>query len=169
MKLDTKILPGRKPLTCFDTEEAKKFINKLGYFTNEFCHFEYLKQCPYGYLRRVDGNRKPFVISNSNQQYEFFIPIEWLTEQEFRPFTLDEFNAIYQIGDLITFRSKNGTLKIVGSYSGYAVLNNDYMTPSDCGINIGSKYYSLQTFFNDYELFNEESESWQPFGTEVTK
>ena len=40
MKLDSRIIEGRKPLTCFDTDEAKQFIGQEGYFANsidEFC------------------------------------------------------------------------------------------------------------------------------------
>ena len=32
MKLDARILPGKRPLGCFDTEAAKEFIGKEGYF-----------------------------------------------------------------------------------------------------------------------------------------
>ena len=31
MKLDPRIIKGKKPLTCFDSEYAKQFIGKKGF------------------------------------------------------------------------------------------------------------------------------------------
>ena len=35
MKLDSRILEGKKPLDCFDVEEAKQFIGKKGYLPSK--------------------------------------------------------------------------------------------------------------------------------------
>lgn len=34
MKLDPRIIEGKEPLTALDTEEAKQFIGKEGYFAD---------------------------------------------------------------------------------------------------------------------------------------
>ena len=36
MKLDKRIIEGKKPLSCIDTDEAKQFIGKQGYFCRGF-------------------------------------------------------------------------------------------------------------------------------------
>ena len=46
MELDKRIKEGKRPLTCFDTEQAKRFIGKECYFTNAYCTFEELNSIP---------------------------------------------------------------------------------------------------------------------------
>ena len=40
MKLDSRIIDGKKPLTCFDSDEAKQFIGQEGYFSNDKTDFQ---------------------------------------------------------------------------------------------------------------------------------
>lgn len=102
MKLDKRILPGKRPLGCFETEEAKEFIGKEGYF----CRYEHLfsdakKIGSTSTLVQIKpGETDPFVpqIMIDRDQpfgYEYFLPAEWLKPEEpenkWRPFTLDEF------------------------------------------------------------------------------
>ena len=42
MKLDSRILEGKKPLTCFDVEQAKEFLGKECYFSNCKGHYKNL-------------------------------------------------------------------------------------------------------------------------------
>ena len=39
MKLDKRIFPAKRPLTCFDAEYAKQFIGKKGFVTDELNQF----------------------------------------------------------------------------------------------------------------------------------
>ena len=64
MKLDSRIIEGKKPLTCFDSEGAKQFIDKDGYFANSIDEFCNLNNVIYGKLFDVDDSTNiPFVIT----------------------------------------------------------------------------------------------------------
>ena len=56
MKLDSRIIEGKRPLTCFDTEEAKQFLGKWGYFNNNLKPNDYEKvfTCSFGAWRNND-------------------------------------------------------------------------------------------------------------------
>lgn len=100
MKLDERILPGKRPLGCFDTEAAKEFIGKEGYF----CRYEHL----FSDAKTIGSTSvlvqikpkdpAPFVpqIAIDRDQsygYEYFLPAEWLKpeepEPEWRPFGVE--------------------------------------------------------------------------------
>jgi hypothetical protein len=53
MKLDPRIIENKKPLTCFDAEEAKQFIGKEGYFNNNLSRFCYLNNCVNACLKNI--------------------------------------------------------------------------------------------------------------------
>ena len=42
MELDSRIKEGKRPLTCFDTEQAKEFLGKECYFSNCKSHYKNL-------------------------------------------------------------------------------------------------------------------------------
>lgn len=79
MKLDSRI--KKKPFTMFDTDEAKEFIGKKGFFTNElenFNDFNYNAfKISYGTLREVgDIIYNPFFI-NGRDGFKYFLPEEF--------------------------------------------------------------------------------------------
>lgn len=79
MKLDSRI--KEKPFTMFDTDKAKEFIGKKGFFTNElenFNDFHYnASKIGYGTLRKVsDLNFNPFFI-NGRDGFKYFLPEEF--------------------------------------------------------------------------------------------
>ena len=79
MKLDSRI--KEKPFTMFDTDKAKEFIGKKGFFTNSlenFNDFHYnASQIGYGTLRKVsDLNYNPFFI-NGRDGFKYFLPEEF--------------------------------------------------------------------------------------------
>lgn len=53
MKLDPRIIEGRKPLTCFDAEEAEKFVGQKGYVSDDISTFTDLDFCESGKLEHV--------------------------------------------------------------------------------------------------------------------
>jgi len=80
MNLDKRVKPGYRPLTCFDTEEALKYIGKPCYFTSEIGRFNVLnKYCDYGILEEVlDPALEPFQMAGEDDEtYQFIIPEEW--------------------------------------------------------------------------------------------
>lgn len=80
MNLDERVKTGYRPLTCFDTVEARKFIGKPCYFTSEIGRFNVLeKYCDYGILEEVlDPALEPFqMVGEDDETYQFIIPEEW--------------------------------------------------------------------------------------------
>ena len=175
MKLDARILPGKRPLGCFDTEAAKEFIGKEGYF----CRAEHLfsdakKIGSTSVLAHIQPkDPAPFVpqiVIDCDQLYgyEYFLPAEWLKPEEpetkYRPFSLNEFLKIFKIGDLIEFRNKKSDEVKHGMFIGYTTSFDEDKNPEENYVSLGSVCYSLSFLFDCYEMFFENE--WQPFGVE---
>lgn len=171
MKLDSRILKGKKPLTCFDVEEAKKYIGKDCYFASKFERFENLSKVPHATLHNVDDSPVPFQCYGEDGVlcYDCFIlPCEWVKpeepEKKYRPFSLDEFLKIFNTGDLVEFRYKDSDEVKCAMFTGYItdVDRIDDKTPGAVELMLGIFHYSLCSLFEVCELFlNGE---WQPFG-----
>lgn len=79
MKLDSRI--KEEPFTMFDTDKAKEFIGKKGFFTDSLENFSDLNynasQIGYGTLRKVlDLSPQPFCI-NRTYKFKYFLPEEF--------------------------------------------------------------------------------------------
>ena len=159
MKLDKRIIKGKRPLTCFDIEEAEKYIGKLCYMCDEYNLFYQLNLIEPAILMGVEDCEIPFH-NGQDKQAEFCLPCEWVTkEKKFRPCTLDDFGL--NIGDLIRFRKKDDhDFEICTMYMGYLKTN------SIVKVILGECYYSLEVLFNEYEWFDKDSNTWEKFGVE---
>ena len=159
MKLDKRIIKGKRPLTCFDIEEAEKYIGKLCYMCDEYNLFYQLNLIEPAILMGVEDCEIPFH-NGQDKQAEFCLPCEWVTEEkQFRPCTLDDFGL--NIGDLIKFRKKDDhDFEICTMYMGYLKTN------SIVKVILGECYYSFEVLFNEYEWFDKDSNTWEPFGVE---
>lgn len=104
IELDERILDGKKPLTCFDTEQAKEFIGKECYFSNHLDKFYTLdeainyinaemivsndKRIFKGELFKVDDSelcseaRFEAGIRGEAEWFQFCLPCEWVKESE---------------------------------------------------------------------------------------
>ena len=160
MKLDKRIIKGKRPLTCFDIEEAEKYIGKLCYMCDEYNLFYQLNLIEPAILMGVEDCEIPFH-NGQDKQAEFCLPCEWVPEEkQFRPCTLDEFGL--NIGDLIKFRKKDDhDFEICTMYMGYLKTN------SIVKVILGECYYSLEVLFNEYEWYDRDSSTWEIFGVEV--
>lgn len=81
MKLDPRIKEGCKPFTMFDTDAAKEFIGKKGFFHDNLEVFYDMDdnawQIEFGTLKKVsDIINAPFFIT---QRYglKYFLPLEY--------------------------------------------------------------------------------------------
>ena len=84
MKLDPRIIKGKKPLDCFDAEEAEKFVGQKGYASDDISTFTDLDFCESGkleYVVKENGNGicYPYsVVTDYNRkEYAFFLPKSW--------------------------------------------------------------------------------------------
>ena len=89
MKLDTRIIESKKPLTCFDSEYAKQFIGKEGYFAASSVPFGDLNYAVRGVLAEIvpDIGAGIFRVNDTDAVYRYFLPEDWVQstdeEQEF--------------------------------------------------------------------------------------
>ena len=170
MKLDSRIIEGKKPLTCFDTEQAKEFIGKECYFSNCKCHYKnlsafekYVSLTDYciGTLTAVmDLGDRVFDVDQQCNEFRYCLPCEWVEEKKepkepkYREYKdLDEFFDVtgLEIGDLIHLKFPGGNdaeLLIVGGCN-------------DC-LFIGIHKYRFAQLFAMVEI--SISGEWQPFG-----
>ena len=171
MKLDSRIIEGKKPLTCFDIEEAKQFINHTGYVTDDATRFIDVDQITLRLLTDVRNDSGVCYKTNEGNCWRYFLPQEWVQEQEpepvWKPYDLDAWQNDYNMGCIITFR--------------YAAVPHDVYTVfyhgkreysadlNKTAILLGSEWYNFQKLFNEYEIFdNKYSDDnlcrWRPFG-----
>lgn len=177
MELDKRILEGKKPLTCFDVEEAKKYVGKDCYFGSKLEIFENLSKVPHATLHNVDDSHTPFQCYGKDGVlcYDCFIlPCEWVkTEKKYRPFSLNEFLNEHEIGDKITYRTcrfkdskEQEFIRYKAMICGYQIMEGEANTPGKGFINLGGFWVSLQSMFDDCETPNSYlyPEVWEPFG-----
>lgn len=168
MELDERIIEGKRPLTCFDVEEAKKYIGKECYFTSKFENFENLSKLPYAILYNVDNSPVPFQCYGDDGVlcYDCFIlPCEWVTKKKtYRPYKnvqeLFEDVGVY-IGDTIHFRSKSKETEHHALITSYITLKSG--TEKLC-LGGTKYYYTMHELFDLFELHSRGE--WIPFGIE---
>ena len=180
MKLDSRIIKGKRPLTCFDTEQAKEFLGKECYFSNCKVHyknlsafekFESLTDYCIGTLTAImDLGDRVFDVDQQCKEFRYCLPCEWVKSEEpekkYRPYTLAEWVDQHEIGEVIHFRSRDKDYRqeFHVMYTGYVIDNGEDIqdirtTGRIMLINMG---YLLQELFERYEIcINGE---WQPFG-----
>jgi len=156
------------PFCCFGTDKKviTNYIGKKGYFANEISSFRDINSCTYGTLERVFCDRaNSFQIKENKTEYLFFIPECYVKpkEKQYRPFTLNEFLHIYELGDIVTFRCKYNDHRYAGIVTGYEAEKDG----DKAIIHIGCYSYLLSVLFTDYERINSEEGEWVPFGIEV--
>lgn len=171
-KLDARIKSMDDVQTCLHYDDS--YIGKTGYFAIDLCDLSDLSNCSHDTLAQIilDGAgddifRTPHDVDNGNWGRRFFVPDSLLkpVEKKFRAFTLAEWVDKHEIGEVITFRNRQGQEFHV-MYTGYVVDNGkDIQDIRTTGrimlINIG---YFLENLFKDYEIcINGE---WKPFGVE---
>ena len=128
MKLDPRIFPAKRPLTCFDSEYAKQFIGKKGFVTDELNQFRDLKKIQESTLKNVWLN-ETYCFVASVTSYKYFLPSEWVDmeepEKKWRPFSLTEWRHEYAIGDEIVFRIKNSNTVRAFMFCGFYSDHDD--------------------------------------------
>ena len=173
MKLDKRIIDGKKPLTCFDIEEAREFEGKEGYFCDYPRAFAYgddpLEKCATTGILELDVDRDyshcPYINKTTCANYPYFLPAAWLKpeepEKKYRPFSLNEFIELYAIGDVVTYRIKDCEVIEQSMLIGF-LSSGDEDAPGNSCVIIGNHKYGLKELFNNYEL--QYQAHWQPFG-----
>lgn len=170
MKLDKRIIKGKRPLDCVDVDIAKTYIGQKGYFANCLCAFQDLKSIDYhltyATLKEVNSQRPmAFADDFDGDEFSYFLPEEWVKEPEkkWRPFSLTEWRHEYGVGYGITFRIKNSDTSRMCLCCGLFSDHDDDL-PGKGVINLGGELFALQNLFEKFEL--RETDEWRPFGME---
>lgn len=166
MKLDPRIIEGKKPLTCFDAEEAKQFIGKEGFVTDELNEFRDLNETLKTTLKNVWSKNETYCFITSVTRHKYFLPAEWVKETEWRPYLIDEWLQEHNFGDMIEFRTKINHVEFTAMFIGM----DSGPQNGETRIMLGCNVYSFDSLFEHYELIdktNDEKFVWRPFGIEV--
>lgn len=172
MKLDKRIIDGKKPLTCFDIEEAKKYVGKDCYFSSKFENFENLSKVPHATLHNVDDCHTPFQCYGKDGVlcYDCFIlPCEWVEQKNeitFEPYTLETFEKEFNIGDVVVFREKDDD-SAEGKY--YKCMYSGYIQKPENKLLIllGAWLFDFTDLFLLYEIYRNGT--WEPFGRKANE
>lgn len=162
MGLDKRIL--KIPLSGFDGGKCSIFLyaSSKGYFGNCLEDFEDLSKAKFGTLMRLkNGSFSPY--EDGKDLYTFFLPEDWVKpepNEEYRPYTLDEFRSKFPLLSTITFREKDTETVFTLCFLGYSVYkNNDY----EPFVTLGACEFHLEELFKEYELLDSENK-YVPFG-----
>ena len=163
MKLDKRILTGKKYLDCFDTDTAMQFLNEKCYFGEDVTDFEDISKLTCTMLYSVDNSSAPYDYYEGSILHStgFILPCAWVKEPEkkYRPYSLSEWIEQHEIGDIIHYRCKSNEIELCHMYLGTR------HTQESVKITLGDASYSLECLFEDYEI--EVDGKWKPFGVEV--
>ena len=163
MELDKRIKEGKKPLTAFDVMESK-FIGTDCYFSDKASDYGDLSNCQIGRLLSRDGMTGVFnaTKNNSYANFDYCLPCQWVEEEKkepkYRPFK-DHAEYKEYLNDGIIESWIQIREKLTGEVSELM-----YVGGSEAIICLGAYSFDLNNLFYDFELFNESTGEWQPFG-----
>lgn len=180
MKLDRRIIEGKRPLDCVDVDIAKTYIGQKGYFANCLCAFQDLKSIDYhltyAILKEVNSQRTmAFADDFDGDEFSYFLPEEWVQEQElepvWKPYDLDSLREDdFMLGHAVVMRQKFvakepariHTVMYLGHSENAENLN-------DVEILLGNTWFSVQRLLDDFEIFDDNygpigQPEWRPFG-----
>ena len=162
IELDKRIIEGKKPLTAFDELESK-YIGTDCFFSDKPSDFADLSKCQVGKLMSLDAVSGMFGASKNNSYAVFYfcLPCEWVEEKKepkYRPFK-DHAEYKEYLNDGIIESWIQIREKLTGEVSELM-----YVGGSGAIICLGAYSFDLNKLFYDFELFNESTGEWQPFG-----
>ena len=152
-----------------NTEEAKEYLGKDCYFAHSVGGLsEHIKTGVMGILKDIFNSNYDAVscaFGDGTSTWGLCLPADKVIEVEepkkWRAFIFEEFTKIYSMDKplkIFIYREKGTNITFFALYSGY--VKGDEIS----AINLGGQFYTLQTLFDRYELFNDELGKWQPFG-----
>lgn len=179
LELDSRIKAGKRPLTCFDVEQAKEFLGKECFFSNCKSHYknlsafekyETLTDYCIGTLTAVmDLGDRVFDVDQQCKEFRYCLPCEWVKEHEspeFVPYTLDTWGQDFKPGDVVFFRGKEDTPTENNYYKcmylGYLENENNRIL-----VILGAWLYAFDELFNLYEIYRNGT--WEPFGRKLNE
>ena len=166
-----KTFDRKDVLTLATVEDAKKYINKYGYFADRYSYLEELvKDNLLAKLIYIDSDSTYCFRSLNAGEYGLFLPADKVKEIEepkrWRPFKdRDEFKEVtgLKVGDTILFKEKN----YAPCCSNEAFILSLANKPAGLMfIILGGLRTSNRILFDKYEYSKDNGETWLPFGVE---
>ena len=155
-----------------NAEDAKEYLGKDCYFAHSVGGLsEHIKTGVMGILKDIFNSNYDAVscaFGDGTSTWGLCLPADKVIEVEepkkWRAFIFEEFTKIYSMDKplkIFIYREKGTNITFFALYSGY--VKGDEIS----AINLSGQFYTLQTLFDRYELFNDELGKWQPFGIKV--
>lgn len=178
LELDSRIKPGKRPLNCFDTEQAMQFIGKQCYFSDDATDFMDLDKADGDsmfYIAELQNiwTAEEYCFADNSNDWRYILPVEFVNGQETesesaqiikRPFTLKEFLTKFKIMYPVRYRpiTRRDFIIVAGVMGWFEDKGNE-----EDGVIIGSRNHSLKDLFDYYEF--EQDGQWFPFSIQETK
>ena len=176
MKLDSRIIEGKKPLSCIDTDEAKKFIGKEGYFSGSLSIYKNLDYFDKWTLTEIkDDASRCFKDGRLSEWWDYFLPAEWVREKEpepvWKPYDLDSLREDnFILGHAVVMRQKFVAKEPARIHTViYLGHSENAENLNDVEILLGNIWFGVQRLLDDFEIFDDKygktgQPEWRPFG-----
>ena len=87
LELDSRIKAGKRPLTCFDTEQAMQFIGKQCYFSDDATDFMDLDKADGDsmfYIAELQNvwTAEEYCFADNSNDWRYILPVEFVNGQE---------------------------------------------------------------------------------------
>lgn len=170
MELDKRIMPGKRPLNCFDTEQAEEFIGKKCYFSDEardFMNLDKADRDTLFYVAELQNiwTAEEYCFADNSNDWRFILPLEWVNPEEpkkkYRPYSIKDFRKAFVNGELdifIILRDKHNPDDIYTLRYDGCVRKGQFEY-----VYLGAKIFSFESLFENYE-WQDSNGNWQPFG-----
>lgn len=177
MGLDSRIKEGKRPLTCFDEEQAKEFLGKECYFSNCKSHYKNLSafekyvsltdHCIGTLTAVMDLGDRVFDVDQQCNEFRYCLPCEWVKEHEpleFVPYTLDTWEQEFKTGDVVFFKGKEDTWKDKNYYK-CMYLGHLENEKNRILVVLGCWLFAFDELIDSFEIYRNGT--WEPFGRKV--
>ena len=169
MELDSRVIDGKRPLTCLDIDNAKHFLGKKGYFSNYLNVYANISLMKEDVLQSLDEHHNnehhDETYIASRVKWKFFLPAEWVKEPktpEFEPYNLVTWANDFKIGDTVFIRKKEEDFLYKGIYNGWSQGAN-----GDIHISLGAWVFMLTELFHFFEIYRNGN--WEPVGKKTSE
>ena len=149
--------------TPFDTLDASVLVNKYICGSNDITDFTRMDNTWKGILVAIhEREYVPYQIEFFDGKRDFvsFISPYNPIHLYYLPFTIEKFEKLFKIGDIVHLRSnKNAPIYIEHNL----MYLGNHKTDNIEQLNLGGTPYEVNHLLNMYEFLNKDNE-WQPFG-----
>lgn len=176
MILDSRIKEGKRPLTCYDIEEAQNYVGKKCYMANDISIFRDLdkfKKCATheGIIDELENvnTELSMPFETTYRRWVFCIPCEWVKQKSeitYEPYTLDTWGQDFKPGDVVFFRGKEDTPK-ENNYYKCMYLGRLENENNRILVILGPWLFTFFELFELYEIYRNGD--WEPFGRKTNK